>query len=183
MNFRKTVAATAVAAGLAVAAPALAVANPMPYSGGINLKDLHIQLSDYKRMDEASGSDSLFGSTSMQEHPTIVFNTLEISIMDAGEPVDNKQVNGRDCPSDTDFQVFVSPVATCSSTFGRNFSGFRAQAEIVEGEPDKWKPMLYMNVGGRWKDLSKDKLGDTPTGEKQQDEAACRKVLVQKICQ
>lgn len=174
MNFRKTVAATAVAAGLAVAAPALAVANPMPYSGGIGLEDLHFQLSDYKRMDEASGSDSLFGSTSMQEHPTIVFNTLEISIMDAGVEVDNKQVNGRDCPSDTDFQVFVSPVATCSSQFGRNFSGFRAHAEKVDGEQDKWKPMLYMNVGGKWQDLSKEELKEDP---------GCRKVLVQKICQ
>lgn len=177
---RKITSSTALVVGLLAAAPAaFAIAAPVggfaggnAYNGQIALNDpaLHTNITDYKRLDAAAGTDALFGSTSLQDHPALVFNTLEIRLMDSGESVPDKKVNNKDCPTGTDFKVYVSPAALCSKLYGRNNSGFRAQAE-PDGDT-AWKPMLYMNVGGAWRPYDSDRDG-----------ADCGKVIVQKICQ
>lgn len=165
------------------------------YSGELVLSSMEEHnLIDFRRVDSAgTGGDSLFGSTSIQAPVTLVAGSnIEIEIMTAGEEIIGKTVNEKVCSGGKKFNAFVTPVATCSSHYGSNFSGFRAQAENVgaqvEGsdETNKWKPMLYMNVKGRWVDLSADntdsglifKDGDQPSTAEQ-----CAQVLVQKICQ
>lgn len=165
------------------------------YSGEITLSSLdRHNLADFKRIDPASsGGDALFGSSSVQAPVTLVAGTaIEIEIMEAGVEVDNRHVNGKPCPTNKTFNAFVTPVATCSSHFGSNFSGFRAQAEEmtatgVDGTK-KWKPMLYMNVRGRWMDLSVNpngsgENGSGMTGGDDNLQGQCAQVLVQKICQ
>lgn len=157
------------------------------YSGQIVLGsvDEH-DLSDFRRISGATegSSDSLFGSTSIQSPITLVAGAaIEIEIMTAGVTVNNFHVNGKACPTGKTFNAFVSPVATCSSHFGTNFSGFRAQAKKAT-DGNSWKPMLYMNVKGRWVDLSD---GNTNSGLIIEGAAStaeqCAQVLVQKICQ
>lgn len=175
------------------------------YSGEITLSsnDRH-NLEDFKRADQAASSgDALFGSTSVQPPVTLILGAnIEIEVMTAGEVVHNRFVNGKPCPASKRFNAFVTPIAACSSYFGTNFSGFRAQAEETDDQVDegfegemKWKPMLYMNVRGRWKDLGVEDSGGesettnwetesglTVSGDKSEREQ-CSQVLVQKICQ
>lgn len=164
------------------------------YSGELVLSSMEEHnLIDFRRVDSAgTGGDSLFGSTSIQAPVTLVAGSnIEIEIMTAGEEIIGKTVNEKVCSGGKKFNAFVTPVATCSSHYGSNFSGFRAQAENVgaqvEGsdETNKWKPMLYMNVKGRWVDLS---AGNTDSGLNMGAGIAstaeqCAQVLVQKICQ
>jgi len=160
------------------------------YNGEITLGSLdRHNLVDFKRIDPASsGGDALFGSSSVQAPVTLVAGAaIEIEIMEAGVEVDNRYVNGKPCPTNKTFNAFVTPVATCSSHFGSNFSGFRAQAEEmtatgVDGTK-KWKPMLYMNVKGRWMDLSTNPIDSGMTGGITNPKDQCAQVLVQKICQ
>lgn len=159
------------------------------YSGQIMLGSAsRHNLSDFKRIDQSSSGDGLFGSTSVQAPVTLVAGAaIEIEIMEAGVEVDNRYVNGKPCPTTKTFNAFVTPVATCSSHFGSNFSGFRAQAENmaatgVDGTK-KWKPMLYMNVKGRWVDLSTNPVDSGMTGGTTYSKDQCAQVLVQKICQ
>ena len=159
------------------------------YSGQVMLGSLdRHNLADFKRSDEMGAGDSLFGSTSVQAPVTLVAGAnIEIEIMEAGVEVDNRYVNGKPCPTNKTFNAFVTPVATCSSHFGSNFSGFRAQAEEmtatgVDGTK-KWKPMLYMNVRGRWMDLSTEPEYSGMTGGDTNPKDQCAQVLVQKICQ
>lgn len=147
------------------------------YSGQIMLgsADRH-NLSDFKRIDQSSSGDGLFGSTSVQAPVTLVAGAaIEIKIMNAGQVVNDYTVNGKECSPNKAFHAFVSPIATCSAVHGRNFSGFRAVAEKLTGT--EWRPMLYMNANGRWVDMSDDNV----VGVVDADE--CRKLLVQKICQ
>lgn len=149
------------------------------YSGQIMLGSLdRHNLADFKRSDEMGAGDSLFGSTSVQAPVTLVAGgaAIEIKIMNAGQVVDDYTVNEKECAADKVFHAFVSPIATCSAVYGRNFSGFRAVAEKLTGT--EWRPMLYMNANGRWVDMSVEgNIGDTANNDE------CRKVLVQKICQ
>lgn len=162
---------------MAVASPVGAYGDASPYSAQIAFNDAASHtLSDYKRMDSTSGNDALFGSASIQDKQVLVFNTLEISLMNSGEVVPDKTVNGKPCPTDTAFQVFVSPVASCSVRYGRNYSGIRAYAQST-GVGDEWKPLMQMNVGGQWRNL--EAADDSAAG----GAGECRKVLVQKICQ
>lgn len=161
------------------------------YSGQIMLgsADRH-NLSDFKRIDNSGSGDGLFGSNSVQAPVTLVAGAaIEISIMTAGEEVSDKHVNGKPCPTNKSFNAFVTPVATCSSHFGSNFSGFRAQA--VNNPNGSWSPMLYMNVKGRWINLGEggSAVPNTPTagsglsGGELTTKKQCAQVLVQKICQ
>lgn len=162
------------------------------YSGQIVLGalDRH-DLNDFRRADSHGGGDALFGSTSIQSPVTLIAGAdIEIEIMTAGELVHNRYVNGKACSGTKRFNAFVTPMATCSSHFGSNFSGFRAQAEEdtadAVGGGKKWKPMLYMNVRGRWVDLgavhSSADSGLVVSGV-MADPSQCAQVLVQKICQ
>jgi hypothetical protein len=153
------------------------------YSGQIMLGSLvRHRLEDFRRGDEAvnAGSDALFGSTSVQAPVTLVAGgtDIEIKIMSAGEIVNDYTVNGKECSGSKSFHAFVSPIATCSAKYGRNFSGFRAVA--VKDTGTKWKPMLYMNANGRWIDMSELKNIGTDSVSNPDE---CRKLLVQKICQ
>lgn len=162
------------------------------YSGEITLSSLdQHNLDDFRRVDSAAtGGNALFGSTSIQSPVTLVAGSaIEIKIMTAGEEVADKYVNGKPCPTNKSFNAFVTPVATCSSHFGSNFSGFRAQA--VNNPNGSWSPMLYMNVKGRWINLGEggSAVPNTPTagsgvtGGSATTKAQCALVLVQKICQ
>ena len=157
---------------------AVAYADWNGYSGEITLGSLdRHSLADFKRIDDAAtGSDALFGSSSVQAPVTLVAGAnIEIEIMNAGQTVNDYTVNGKECSPNKAFHAFVSPIATCSAVHGRNFSGFRAVAEKLTGT--EWRPMLYMNANGRWVDMSDNAV----VGVADADE--CRKLLVQKICQ
>lgn len=162
------------------------------YSGELVLSSMEEHnLIDFRRVDSAgTGGDSLFGSTSIQAPVTLVAggSNIEIEIMTAGVEVPDRTVNGKEC-GDKKFNAFVTPVATCSSHYGTNFSGFRAQAETTTGE--KWKPMLYMNVRGRWVALGEGVDGKDASGKGSgmfdpstlSGPEQCAQVLVQKVCQ